>query len=359
MEWVKDTKSLVDFCQTLQNEPVIAVDTEFVRMRTYYAQLGIVQVSAQGKCALIDPLAQGIDLRPLRELLYNPNILKVFHAPHQDLEIFYQLWQDVPKPLMDTQLLAMFAGFGENISYQALCEQLLGVSLNKKMRFRNWQKRPLSKEEKKYAALDVLYLYELYFLLKEKAGAKYAWAEEDITTLYPPQLFQIDYQKSWKRFKKPRVRPPLKDLGALYHLVGWREEVAQKTNQLPKNVVSDEALHKLVEILHGKGADSISTFMQTEPMVKKYINAMKEVVRKSHEASPDSYRNLLWADKGMPKQDKERLKQLKEKLSVEAAHIGIPLCLLARTQDMEGILRAEKTRLHFGWREKVLRRVEF
>lgn len=358
MKWIENTQALEDFCQTLQKESVIAVDTEFVRVRTYHAQLGIIQVNAGGKCALIDPLAPGLDLCPLKALLYNPNILKVFHAPHQDLEIFYHLWQEVPKPLMDTQLLAMFAGFGENISYQALCEQLLGVSLNKKMRFRNWQKRPLSTEEKEYAALDVVHLYDVYFLLKEMTAHKYAWAEEDIATLYPPQLFQIDYQKIWKRFKKPSVRPTLEELGALYHLVAWREEMAQKTDKLPKNVVSDEILHKVVEILHGKGDESLSTCMQKEPMLKKHINAIKEVVGKSHETSPDFCKNLLWGDKGMAKNDTEKLKQLKERLSLEAANLGIPLCLLARTQDMQGILRQEKTRLHVGWREEVLRRVD-
>ena len=181
---ITTTAELQAFCDRISDAPFIAVDTEFMRETTYWPKLCLVQVAAPALSAVIDPLAEGIDLAPLLALLTDERIDKVFHAARQDVEIFYNLGV-IPQPLFDTQIAGMAAGFGEQIAYDALVRQMLKVELDKSSRFTDWARRPLSDSQLTYALADVTHLAELYPILRErleKAG-RLAWVMEEMGAL--------------------------------------------------------------------------------------------------------------------------------------------------------------------------------
>ena len=171
---ITTTAQLQAFCDRIAGDPFIAVDTEFMRETTYWPKLCLVQVAGQSDSANIDPLADGIDLAPLLALLADPKIDKVFHAARQDVEIFYNLGV-IPKPLFDTQIASMAAGFGEQIAYDALVRQMLKIDLDKSSRFTDWARRPLSEAQMEYALADVTHLAALYPMLRERLERPDAW----------------------------------------------------------------------------------------------------------------------------------------------------------------------------------------
>lgn len=160
--FIQTTEELNLLCQRLADHQFVTVDTEFIREKTYWPQLCLIQIASIDEAVCIDPLAKGIDLQPLFELMQNKNVVKVFHAARQDIEIFYHLNAKTPFPVFDTQLAAMVCGFGESVSYQNLVQKLLGIELDKSMRFTDWSRRPLSEKQIRYALADVTHLRDIY-----------------------------------------------------------------------------------------------------------------------------------------------------------------------------------------------------
>jgi ribonuclease D len=242
MQMIDDPAALAAFCARLASADFITVDTEFMRERTYWPQLCLVQVAGPEEAACVDPLADGMDLKPLLERLYDPRQLKVFHAARQDLEIFFHMTGDVPKPLFDTQVAGMVCGYGEAASYETLAGQLAGARIDKSARFTDWAARPLSQRQLEYALADVTHLRKVYAALARRltATGRAPWLGEEMAVLMDPATYRLDPEESWKRFK-PRAAKP-RYLAVLKEVAAWREREAQKRD-LPRNrVLRDESV---------------------------------------------------------------------------------------------------------------------
>ena len=242
MNLIDTTEALAAFCQRQAQADYITVDTEFMRDKTYWPLLCLVQVAGPEAAAAIDPLAPGIDLTPLLALMANPAVLKVFHAARQDIEIFVNMAGAVPAPLFDTQVAAMVCGFGDAVSYETLANKLAGAQIDKSSRFTDWAHRPLTERQLNYALSDVVPLRTAY----EKLGQRLAktgraqWLAEEMGELTDPATYRQDPGEAWRRLK---VRSNNRKLLALVHeLAAWREVGAQQRN-LPRNrLLRDEAI---------------------------------------------------------------------------------------------------------------------
>src|SRR5205085_6823145 len=222
---ITTTAELASFCEKLRGQPFVAVDTEFMRETTYWPKLCLIQAAAPNAHATIDPLAEGLDLEPFLEVLRDEQILKVFHAARQDVEIFNNL-KAMPRPLFDTQIAAMAAGFGEQIAYDALVRQMLKIELDKSSRFTDWARRPLSDNQLTYALADVTHLADLYPKLRarlEKEG-RLAWVTDEMAAVTDPANYDVDPDNAWKRLR-PR-KHTAKYLSVYKSVAAWRERTA-------------------------------------------------------------------------------------------------------------------------------------
>jgi ribonuclease D len=242
MKLITTTEELAAFCKPLAHAEFIAVDTEFMRERTYWPKLCLAQVAGPDEAAAVDALADGIDLSPLDELMGNPNVLKVFHAARQDLEIFYLRMNEVPEPLFDTQVAAMVCGHGEAASYETLATKLAKARIDKSSRFTDWSRRPLSERQITYAISDVTHLRVVYEALKrqlEKTG-RLSWIAEEMAVLNDPGTYRVDPEQAWRRLKPRGASPRL--LGTLKEVAAWRERTAQRIDIPRQRLLRDEQL---------------------------------------------------------------------------------------------------------------------
>ena len=246
--YIDDAAALAEFCDRLHGTPWLALDTEFVREKTFYPQLCLVQIATGDSIACIDPLALP-DLDPLLALLYDPTIVKVMHAARQDMEIFYHLRGELPRPVFDTQLAAPLLGMKEQMGYAALVEALLDVRLNKAHTRADWSRRPLSKAELDYAADDVRYLAALYPGLRENLVAKgrLHWLDSDFAELSEARLYANPPADAWLRVKgTQRLRS--RQLAIAQGLAAWREETAQQQDRPRSWILRDENLLDLARL---------------------------------------------------------------------------------------------------------------
>ncbi|HEV8026100.1 MAG TPA: ribonuclease D [Stellaceae bacterium] len=242
MTLIDNTEALAAFCRRQAGAGYVTVDTEFMRDKTYWPQLCLVQIAGPDEAAAIDPLAPGIDLSPLFELMADSRLLKVFHAARQDIEIFVNLTGAVPAPLFDTQVAAMVCGFGDAVSYETLASRLAGARIDKSSRFTDWSNRPLTERQLQYSLMDVVPLrvaYEKLATRLEKSGRS-SWLAEEMGALTDLATYRQDPAESWRRF---RLRSNNRKLLALVQaLAAWREIAAQQRN-LPRNrVLRDESV---------------------------------------------------------------------------------------------------------------------
>jgi len=249
MKIITKNSELEEFCVQAANSKYITIDTEFLRERTYFSKLCLIQLAIPGdendSAVLVDNLANNLDLSPIYKLFQNENIVKVFHAARQDLEIFYLDSGIFPYPLFDTQIAAMVCGFGDQVAYETLVKQVAKQTLDKSSRFTDWSRRPLTEAQKKYALADVTHLRIIYeFLsLKLQKTDRLTWVEEEIKILISPETYNFDPKNSWRRIKtKSNSR---RFLGIVAALAEFREKFAQ-TKNIPRNrVIKDDALLEL------------------------------------------------------------------------------------------------------------------
>jgi len=239
---ISTTDSLQALCARLATEEFVTVDTEFMRERTYWPELCVVQLASPHEVAVIDAEAPDIDLAPLGELLADQAVMKVFHAARQDVEIFVLRFGDVPRPLFDTQVAAMVAGFGEQVGYDALVAALAGGSIDKAHRFSDWSARPLSASQIAYAAADVTYLRTVYTKLRARLAqdGRLDWVAEEMAELADPALYRPDPETMWERLR-PRSSNR-RFLGMVRALAAWREREAQRVNIPRQRLLRDETL---------------------------------------------------------------------------------------------------------------------
>jgi ribonuclease D len=242
MEMITTTDELASVCNRLAKHRVITVDTEFLRETTYYPLLCVVQMASADEAVVIDALAEGIDLKPFFDLMANENVLKVFHAARQDIEIIFHRASIIPHPVFDTQVAAMVLGYGDLIAYDQLVERITGHRPDKTHRFTDWSNRPLSQDQITYAVADVTHLRDVFAALDAdlKKRGRSEWVSEEMDILTSPKTYDVQPERAWERLKT-RVRKP-KDLAVLMEVAAWREQEAQSRDVPRSRVLKDDAI---------------------------------------------------------------------------------------------------------------------
>jgi ribonuclease D len=242
---ITTTDDLAAHCQRWAEETFITVDTEFLRETTYYPKLCLIQVAGATEAALIDPMAEGLDLKPFFALMADEKVLKVFHAAKQDFEILMMLAGDLPKPVMDTQIAAMVCGFGDQVGYEAIVRRLAGAGIDKSSQFTDWSRRPLTHKQQAYAISDVTHLRTVYEKLVEQLAksGRGEWLQNELSNLCDPATYKVDPEQSWRRIKA-RIQNK-KQQAVLMSVAAWREREAQGRNVPRGRILKDEAVAEI------------------------------------------------------------------------------------------------------------------
>ena len=245
MRLLTTTSELNQACAQFQNSRYVTIDTEFLREKTFWPKLCLIQIAMPGFEALIDPLAEDINMSGFFEILKNPDILKVMHGCRQDIEIFYKEAGIIPSPMMDTQVMAMVCGYGDSISYEALVKRIAQGTIDKGSRFTDWSRRPLNNDQLTYALADVTYLRDIFEILENdlKKRGRLTWLSEEMDILTDPETYNQSLENAWKRLKYQDKRPHI--MGVVIELAKWREIQAQ-TRDLPRNrILKDDAIREI------------------------------------------------------------------------------------------------------------------
>ena len=355
MQVITDTKELEAFCERLAAYDFVTVDTEFMREKTYYAKLCLIQAASPDEAAIIDPLSDDLDLAPFLKMLGDTSILKVFHAARQDLEIFYQLMGEVPAPLFDSQVAAMACGYGDQIGYEPLVRQVTGGEVDKGSRFTDWSRRPLSKKQLVYALGDVTHLVDVYVKLKGilAESGRAEWVAEEMEALADPALYRTEPDEAYKRLKLRGVRQ--KDVGILVELAAWREREAQEKDVPRARILKDEALF---EVARAAPADEealgrLRTIPQgfersaTGKAILAAVEAGKAIDKAELPKAPNGRR-------GQPA-PADVVDLLKVLLKRQSEKHGVAPKLLASAQDLDAIALSDDPDVPAmkGWRRRV------
>ena len=356
MSVLTTSKDVADLCAALEKAPFVTVDTEFMREKTYYPKLCLIQISGPDKNAYaIDPLCDGLDLSPLFDLLDNENVLKVFHAARQDLEIFYNLTGKVVAPVFDTQIAAMVCGYGDSIGYDNLVRSVTGTRIDKSAQFMDWTNRPMSEKQLNYALGDVTHLCDVYVHLRDELEKRdrLSWLFQEEKILRDPATYRVEPYKAWERIKIKS--PSRKSLVILRELAAWREKQAQKRD-IPKSwVMRDETL-----------ADMASQAPSDKKQLTKIRNISKDLAGgKVGDQLIGCIKDALKVPKDdWPKVKKKRqlpahaaatIDILKMLLKIQSSEHEVAAKLIASSADLEEIAlddQADVPALQ-GWRREI------
>jgi ribonuclease D len=352
MSLITDTAALSALCDRLSQTEFVTVDTEFMRETTYWAKLCLVQVAGPEEAHCIDPLAPGINLKPLYDLLANPNVLKVFHAGRQDLEIFYTATTQVPTPIFDTQIAAMVCGFGDQVSYETLVSKLAGAHLDKSQRFTDWSQRPLTERQVKYALGDVTHLRKVYQQLAKKLekSGRLPWLQEESDVLTDPATYRVEPREAWRRIRARTRAPRL--LCVLCELAAWRELTAQALDMPRQRVAKDDSLLELAASMPVT-ADDIKRSRLAKPLASgKYVDGVLAAIAKGRAVpegdcpKPDRNDN---SDNPAPRAIVELLKLLLKTISDRH---NVAQRLIANSDELEAIALSDTADVPAlqGWR---------
>jgi ribonuclease D len=355
MRLITKTADLATLCQELAAKDFAAVDTEFMRETTYWPKLCLIQAAAPGVEAVIDPLASGLDLQPLLELMADASVLKVFHAARQDLEIFQNLGEALPHPVFDTQIAAMAAGYGDTVAYDALVQQVLKRRLDKSSRFTDWSRRPLSESQLAYALADVTHLRDLYPRLRQSLEQRdrLSWLEEEHAALLDPEVYDTAPEKAWRRLK---LRKTTADyvLG-LQVAAAWRERQAQQRDVPRGRIVKDEALYEIAEHRPKTAADFDR--MRAVPRGFGNSRAAQDLLQALDRAFSDPNRPQFKYERPPPVPPGlgPTVELLKVLLRYEADASEVAPRLIASAADVEAIAASDEADVPAlrGWRRKV------
>jgi len=341
----------------------IAVDTEFVRERTYWPELCLVQVATAKQAVLID--VHKVDVRFLAPLLSDPHIIKVFHAGRQDIEIFWHDLQLMPQPIFDTQIGAMFAGLGEGISYESLIHKLLGLRLDKSSQYTNWAQRPLTEHQQAYALADVQYLYRVYPLLIQKLQdlGRQHWLYDEIKQLTDPHVYEPNCANMWQRIHMPTSRG--QNLAALQDLAAWREQQAQALNCNRSRVIRDEHLARIAMHL----PQSLENIKELLDKIEDIKVDRETLAQELHEVLSKSLVRVAstWPQpvnrKSINVDNPHLIELLKLLQGIIAGKLAIPMRLLIHKGDLEKLANGtgqghvdEEIGCLSGWRQEAFGR---
>lgn len=352
---ISDSASLARFCDLLRAAPYIAVDTEFMRERTYYANLCLVQVAHGEHAAVIDPLAPGLDMGPLRALLLDPAIVKVFHAAGQDLEIFFQKIGKVPAPVFDTQIAASACGLGEQPGYATLVASLLGIQLDKASQATDWSLRPLTARQIEYALGDVTHLCHVYERLVadlERSG-RAGWVGDEMSDLLEEGRYQVEPREAWRRL---RVRGgSRRTYAALRELAEWRERTAMARNLPRPWVVHDDALVEIAQHLPTSLDELARVRTLKGPQARGADGeALLEVVRVAI-ALPESEWPEVPERKARVEGNESLVALLQALLRLRCEAHGVAMRMVATREDLDKLATVENPDIPAlrGWRHKL------
>ncbi|HSC59623.1 MAG TPA: ribonuclease D [Rhizomicrobium sp.] len=355
MRIVTNTADLKALIAELESAPYLALDTEFLRDQTYWPKLCLIQVASTEVAAIIDPLAEGIDLKPFYELLKNPKIVKVFHAARQDIEIFQQQGGVIPNPLFDTQVAAMVAGYGDAASYETLARNIAKAEIDKSSRFTDWSRRPLTNKQLEYALGDVTHLRTIYETLDAelKRTHREAWVAEEISALQNPALYAMDPANAWKRLKARTTSKRF--IAMLATLAAWREREAQ-TRDIPRGrVLKDEALLEIA----AHPPETADGLERIRAIPKGFANSrmgktLMEAIEQGRDAPPpDGIEPERPRRKREPSQ--AAIDLLKTLLRLRAKEANVAPRLIANADDIESLAAFEDDGINalHGWRAEV------
>ena len=354
MRVITETRDLEAVCAAFAAQPFVAVDTEFMRETTYWPKLCLIQAAAPGVEAVIDPLAD-LDLAPFLALLANRDVLKVFHAARQDLEIFLKLGGQLPHPVFDTQIAAMACGYGDSVAYDALVQQILKRRLDKSSRFTDWSRRPLSDNQLVYALADVTHLRDIYPRMHDKLAKenRLHWLDEEHANLLDPDIYDTTPENAWERLK---LRKTTADyvLG-LQVAAAWRERQAQARDVPRGRVVKDEALYEIAEHRPKSAADFDR--MRAVPRGFGNSRAAQELIQALDRAFADPDRPVYKHERlpPLPAGLGPTVELLKVLLRYEADASGVAPRLIASAADVEAIAASDAADVPAlrGWRREV------
>lgn len=356
MDLITTTAALTAAIEQLSKAAFVTVDTEFIRETTFWPELCLIQMASRDTTALVDPLAPGIDLSPFFALMANENVLKVFHAARQDIEIVHHLGGLIPHPVFDTQVAAMVCGFGDSISYDQLVGKITGEPIDKASRFTDWRQRPLSDKQLVYALADVTHLVDVYEHLAAKLerDKRAHWLNEEMEVLTSPSTYVVHPDDAWQRLKM-RVRKPI-ELAVLQAVARWREIEARERNVPRSRVLKDDAIYEIAQ-QQPRDAAALGRLRGTPKGWERSqgaqgllaaVNSALEIPRDALPKVPRPASN--------PEGASAAQELLKVFLKLVAEQQGVASKVLASADDLERIAaqgeQADVPALH-GWRKDV------
>jgi ribonuclease D len=352
---ITTTEDLARFCAPLATADYVTVDTEFMRETTYWPKVCLIQLAGPDEARVIDPLAEGLSLEPLLELLRNRSVLKVFHAARQDLEIFYKLMGEVPAPVFDSQVAAMVCGFGDQVSYEQLVAKLAGAQVDKSSRFTDWARRPLTEKQVVYALGDVTHLRKIY----EKLNAKLVktgradWLREEMALLAAPETYEIAPDNAWRRLKPRTAKGEY--LAVLQAAAAWREVEARNRDIPRQRIVRDETMMEIAA--HPpKSADDLERMRGLSKGFaegKMGQGLLAAITAKL--ASPKDTWPVLEREPDLPRGIGPLVELLKVLLKLKCDDHDVAQKLLANSSDLDRIAaddNADVPAMH-GWRREL------
>ncbi|HML44592.1 MAG: ribonuclease D [Hyphomicrobium zavarzinii] len=355
MRVITSTSALSETCSRLAAGDFVAVDTEFMREQTFWPDLCLIQLAGPGDEVIVDPLAEGLDLKPFYDLMADEKVVKVFHAARQDIEIVFSEAGLIPAPVFDTQIAAMVCGFGESVSYVNLVKKITGRDLDKSSRFTDWSRRPLTEKQLVYAIGDVTHLRDIYTHLKTELEVtnRESWLDEEMAELTAPSTYESHPENAWQRLKM-RVKNR-KALAVLIELAAWRERLAQAQDVPRGRILRDEALYdianqqptspeKLSELR------TLSDGFSRSQRAKEIVDAVKRGLERDPKTVP-----ALPHSQPMSAEATATIELLKVLLKASAARHRVAPRLIADADDLERIASEKDPDVPAlkGWRRQL------
>ncbi|THF52392.1 ribonuclease D [Allorhizobium terrae] len=331
------TQDLEAACKTLAKSEFITIDTEFLRETTFWPELCLVQMASPDLEVIVDPLAEGIDLAPLFELMANTAVTKVFHAARQDIEIIFHLGNLIPQPIFDTQVAAMVCGFGDSVSYDQLVQKVKNIHIDKSSRFTDWSRRPLTEKQLDYALADVTHLRDVYLKLKselEREG-RATWLAEEMAVLESRSTYDLHPDDAWQRLKM-RLKKP-QELMVMKNVAAWREREARSRNVPRSRVLKDDAIFEIAQ-QQPKDSEALGR-LRTIPKGWERSSAGTAIIDAVNAALaiPKADWPQLQRQNHMPEGSASAVELLKVLLRLTCEKHGVAAKMIANTDDLEKI----------------------
>ena len=350
MSLLTSNEDLVAVCDRFARHAYVTVDTEFLRETTFWPKVCVIQIASPEEAVAIDALSDEIDLAPFFALMANADVVKVFHAARQDIEIIWRLARIIPAPLFDTQVAAMVCGFGEQASYLELVKAISRANVDKSSRFTDWSRRPLSEAQIDYAIADVTHLRDIYTTLRSRLerSNRLEWLADEMETLISPATYEQHPENAWERLRH-RARKP-RDLAVLMELAAWRETEAQ-TRDVPRSrVLKDDVLIEIAQAAP-RSAEALGN-LRSFPRGMERSRAGTEIIAAVE-------RGLARDPAAIPRIERERrgangatVELLKVLLRQVTEETGVAAKMIATVEDLEAIAAADDADVAAlkGWR---------